>query len=195
MTHTRGHRARRRSTRRRGGDDPGISRAQRVARLGAPSVADASIKTVPGEVPDTSSPQSLFKDQGAVAAQNAAADAMFGPGAEVRDQFSSPEALKTHIKGLDRKIDSLKTQIDAETKRVNDRQSGRKGSMLRGSLRNELDELQKTREKLAAGLPNAGRRRSKTLRTMPKGVVVQRICAVVVRPIGSKKALGTRRRR
>jgi hypothetical protein len=35
----------------------------------------------------------------------------------------------------------------------------------------------------------------KTARKMPKGVVVQRICAVVVRPIGSKKALGTRRRR
>lgn len=40
-----------------------------------------------------------------------------------------------------------------------------------------------------------GRARRKTARKMPKGLVVQRICAVVVRPIGSKKGLGTRRRR
>lgn len=194
MTHTRGHRARRRSTRRRGGDDPGISRAQRAARLGAPSVPDASIKSVPGEVPDTSSPLSLFKGQDAIAAQNAVADAMFGPGAEVRNQFSSPEALKKQVEELDRKIASLETRIEAETERVNNRTTGRKGSMLRGSLKEELAELQAARDKLAAGLPKAGRRK-KTLRKMPRGLVVQRICAVVVRPIGSKKGLGTRRRR
>lgn len=194
MTHTRGHRARRRSTRRRGGDDPGISRAQRVARLGAPSVRDASIKLVPGEVRDTPSPQSLF---------NKPSD--YDPYAGVTDTGfenvkHSPQAVavfQAQLEKIEQQINKKKEQIDARNTTLGERGTRGEGDFLRKMHRDQLAVLEKKADDIRGQISKGQKagRRSKTLRKMPRGLVVQRICAVVIRPVGMKKTLGTRRRR
>jgi hypothetical protein len=190
MTHKRGHKTR------RGGN---ITREQRVARLGAPTVPDA-VSRVTGDVPDVSSNMSLFKKKDTF-------DPFKAEDADKRMRLTSAgrtEAqIKSELKALDdklRKFEAARYVVNtAESdKRFygNDFKDAKDLAAARATVaeaeRDEKgvrDEVKALKEELTAFNTNAaGGKRTRKLR---KGFMVRRVCAISIVPVGVK----TRRRK
>lgn len=204
MTHTRGHRARRRGTKRRGGLSLfGLKDKTRVAPAPVEPGTPASL-TLYKSAEDLKKKVDAAKAAEIEARKNR--NKAYQEERQRWDDYSRASGSTMSTPSFTRDRDNYHTdavealkQAEEEYQKAIKAREGKQELLANVEaqlpVRIPLPLGAKTAKSVGDLLPPPSGGRSKTLRKMPRGLVVQRICAVVVRPVGMKKTLGTRRRR